>query len=318
MENLDNNLENLNIDFKVKKNNFFLKFLLGFLFLVFLFLIYIFSLVQAPNNFKTGELFVLEEGSSLRALSSKLEKENYIKSRVLFESIIILLGDEKRVSPGDYIFKEKLNVFEIANRISKGEKGISRIKITIPEGFDTIEMAEIFEIKLHNFNKENFLKKSNLKEGYLFPDTYFFLSSDDEDRVLENMEKNFTKKTENIFEIFNSLDENTRNQKINDTIILASIIEKEASGDSDREIISGILQKRLKINMPLQVDAAPITYKERGLPEKPIANPGLEAINATLYPKTSNYLYYIHDKEGNTYFAETFKEHRANIEKYLK
>jgi UPF0755 protein len=99
---------------------------------------------------------------------------------------------------------------------------------------------------------------------------------------------------------------------------MASLVEEEAKGDEDREYISGILWKRLSINMPLQVDAAPSTYEKRGLPENPITNPGLEAIQAAIHPKNSPYLYYLHDKEGNIHYARNFEEHKANKLKYLK
>jgi UPF0755 protein len=101
-------------------------------------------------------------------------------------------------------------------------------------------------------------------------------------------------------------------------IIMASIVEREADGDSDREVISGILWKRLERGIALQVDAAPVTYERRGLPESPIANPGLLAIEASLRPQASSYLYYLHDKEGGIHYARTFDEHRANIARYLK
>jgi len=103
---------------------------------------------------------------------------------------------------------------------------------------------------------------------------------------------------------------------------MASLIEREGKGEirgqTDRVFISGILWKRLSMNMPLQVDAAPSTYKSRGLPEAPIANPGLESIKAALYPKSSPYLYYLHDKNGLIHYAKSFSEHRQNILKYLK
>ena len=70
--------------------------------------------------------------------------------------------------------------------------------------------------------------------------------------------------------------------------------------------------------MPLQVDVAPQTYEMKGLPESPIGNPGLEAIKATISPKSSLYLYYLHDKKGVVHYARTFAEHRQNIVKYLK
>ena len=103
-----------------------------------------------------------------------------------------------------------------------------------------------------------------------------------------------------------------------DIIIMASIIEEEAKGDADRAYISGILWKRLSINMALQVDAAKETYQNRGLPEKPIVSPGLKAIKAAIHPQNSSYLYYLHDKEGGVHFAKSFAEHINNKTKFLK
>lgn len=313
--NLEENKIELNTEVK-KPKKIYWKFFLVFVIIIFSFFGYLYTKFSAPKDFKLGEIFIVKEGSSLRSLSKDLEEEGFIKSRVLFESFVIFFGGEKRISGGDYIFKEKYNVLQLAEKFSKGEKGLSRVKITIPEGYDIQEMAEIFEIKLHNFNKENFLNKTEEKEGYLFPDTYFFLSSDNEDRVIKTMSDNFIKKTSSVFSSFNSLPD--KENKIKEIIIMASLVEGEANGDEDRDIISGILWKRIEIGMPLQVDVAPITYKQKGLPNSPISNPGLASIKAALYPKSSSYLYYIHDKEGNTHFGSNFKEHRENIEKYLK
>ena len=101
-------------------------------------------------------------------------------------------------------------------------------------------------------------------------------------------------------------------------IIMASLIEGEAKGDADREIISGILWRRITIGMPLQVDVALTTYKTKGLPNSPINNPGLEALKAAIYPKSSSYLYYLHDKKGVIHYAKSFNEHQKNVLKYLK
>ena len=185
--------------------------------------------------------------------------------------------------------------------------------MTIPEGFNVTEIADVFVLKLTNFNKEKFLSLTKTQEGYLFPDTYFFFTTDTEVEVLHSMSENFDKKIASIRpEIISS------GKKEKDTIIMASIIEKESKGNNDRGIISGILWKRLSIKMPLQVDAVPETYKTKGLPKNPIGNPGLEAIKATIYPQSSPYLYYLHDKDGNIHYARTFTEHKQNIKKYLK
>ncbi|MCE9549009.1 endolytic transglycosylase MltG, partial [Candidatus Nomurabacteria bacterium] len=253
----------------------------------------------------------IKEGASLRSVSLQLKNEDVIRSRVIFEVFVMMYGGEKRLIPTDYLFERKLPVFEVARRISKGEHHLAPIKVTIPEGFNSAEIVESFIPKLPKFNSNNFLAKA--REGYLFPDTYFFFSVDDEQDVLKSMYSNFEKKVSTI-----------RSQIVasgkseNDIIIMASIIEREAKGDADRDFISGILWKRMEIGMPLQADAAPVTYDKKGLPDAPIGNPGLEAINAAIYPKKSSYLYYIHDKDGNIHYAKSFEEHKININKYLK
>ena len=103
-----------------------------------------------------------------------------------------------------------------------------------------------------------------------------------------------------------------------DVIIMASILEKEARVYETRQTIAGILWKRLEDGMPLQVDAVPDTYKTKGLPPNPIANPGLSSIIASIRPQNSPYLYYLHDKEGNIHYAKNFAEHVNNKLKYLK
>ncbi len=267
--------------------------------------------LNGPTDFPEGVTFKIEQGDSLRSVSFKLKKENVIRSRTIFEAFVIILGKEKHIISSNYYFETKLSVYEIAKRVAKGEHNMAYISITIPEGFTNLEIANIFSSRLVNFSKENFLAKA--KEGYLFPDTYFFLNTDDEEVVFTSMSNNFNKKINILRPLIVALGKNEK-----DIVIMASLIEKESKGDSDREFISGILWKRLSIGMPLQVDVAPETYKIKGLPSNPIANPGLESLKASISPKTSPYLYYLHDKDGAIHYAKNFTEHRANIEKYLK
>ena len=272
-----------------------------------------FYLISAPADFPEGAIINVEQGSSLRAVSFKLQRANIIRSRIVFETFAILYGGEKRLIPADYLFEHSAPVFEIARRIARGERNLAPVKVTIPEGFNLNDIANAFDFKLSNFNKENFLAQAKYKEGYLFPDTYFFFRADTEKEVIKAMSTNFEKK---ISKIRPEILASGKNES--EVIVMASIIEKEAKGDNDRELISGILWKRLSINMPLQVDVALETYKKRGLPKEPIANPGLEAINAAINPKSSNYLYYLHDKTGAIYFASSFDEHKRNIARYLR
>ena len=120
---------------------------------------------------------------------------------------------------------------------------------------------------------------------------------------------------------------------------MASILEKEAQNFEDRQKVASILWKRIAIGMPLQVDAtldyildkntyeltltdlatsSPYnTYKYRGLPPKPIASPGMESIKAAISPTPTKYLYYLTDRDGKFYFAQTFEQHLVNKTKYI-
>ena len=102
-----------------------------------------------------------------------------------------------------------------------------------------------------------------------------------------------------------------------EAVVMASLLEKELITKEDKKIASGILWKRLRVGMPLQVDVYLWTYENYGLPEKPISNPGLESIEAALNPKESPYFYYLSTPEGKTIFSRTLDEHNLARAKYL-
>jgi len=197
-----------------------------------------------------------------------------------------------------------------------------------------------------DFSKEfSFLidKPENLSlEGYLFPDTYRLFASSTPEEIIIKMLSNFDKKLTPEMRA----DIKASGKTIHEIITMASIIEKEAPiyAQTDSEaakIISGIFWNRIKIGMGLQSDASlsyiyndnkPIhsgeelevdslynTYKYRGLPPGPIANPGLIAIKAAIYPSETNYYYFLTTLDGSAiYYAKTYEEHLRNKYKYLK
>ena len=283
-----------------------LYFSTGFLFLF----SFYFLFLAAPEDFPVGSVIRVEKGSSLRKISLLLKDDHVIKSRTVFEAVVILSGGEKSIQSADYLFEEKESVFTVGRRIANGDHNMPQVSVTIPEGFDRNQISETFALKLTNFNKTQFLVKTKTLEGYLFPDTYFFLTNATEDDVITSMSDNFSKKV-------SKLSDETEKNEI-DIIKMASLIEREAKGDADRAIISGILWKRISMGMALQADAAPETYQTRGLPKNPICNPGVESITASIHPQSSPYLYYLHDEEGNIHFAKNFTEHLQNKANYLK
>src|SRR3989338_1038629 len=152
-----------------------------------------FFFFSAPLDFPVGNIFKIEQGNSLRSVSLKLKNENFIRSRIVFEALVIIFNKEKNIIGADYLFEKKLSVWEVARRIAKGEY-LPPIAFTIPEGFNTVQIADIFASQLSNFDKNKFLLDAKDLEGYLFPDTYFFSSTATGGEVLESIIKNFEKK----------------------------------------------------------------------------------------------------------------------------
>lgn len=232
--------------------------------------------------------------------------------------------------------KEGLRIEEIAEVLSQKLLNFDKNKfIDLAKNFSSTE-----ELRLEY--KEIFPK---FLEGYLFPDTYKFCDDTSEIKVIEKMLITFEKK---VYEKIKD-ELKTENKDLHEIIKIASMIEKESlHKDDESYMIAGIIYNRLEANMPLGIDATSqygggynekqktwwptsseldrlVTEKNPyntrlnlGLPPTPISNPGLESIYAALNPKKSDYYYYLHDAQGNIYYAKTVVEHNLNICKHLK
>lgn len=288
-----------------------------------------------PSDFPPQYTFTIKEGQGLRQVSAHLEEENLIRSRFVFEFLIMIIGGEKSVAYGEYYFEKPLDAFTLAKQIAEHDFNVTYRKVTIPEGYTNSEISDLLEKTYKNFDTDEFETLTKGKEGYLFPDTYFFFPSAKTTEIVGKIEENFNTKIENYDD-----DIEKSNFSKEEIIILASLIEAETNGNDDREMISGIIQNRLRINMALQIDASvryalskftePLTYADlkvdspyntytnRGLPPGPIGNPGLSSIEAALNPSKTDYLYYLHDEDGTIHYAKTFEEHKQNISKYLR
>ncbi len=283
-------------------------------------------LFSTPGSFSENSLISVKEGSSLSEIGLQLKEDGIIKSDTPFVLLVKLFGLERSIKSGNYFFEKSNSLFEVIKRLVTADFEIEPQKVTIPEGATLSGIADIFKsADFNDFNKDDFLAMTKGKEGYLFPDTYFFLPNVTARQVMERMERNFRKKV-------GSIDKNI--------LVMASLIEREVPDSKDRRIISGILWKRISVGMPLQVDAvfpyikgekggkvtfndlkigSPYnTYLNKGLPPTPIANPGLDAIDAARHPKESPYWFYLSGKDGSTHFSKTFAEHKRNRIKYLR
>ena len=292
----------------------------------------------------------IKEGQGFREIGEILYKAGLIRSQKSFNIYTILIGQAENLRKGVFLLSSASSTGEIARELSR--KDARLVTVTLTEGltvkdmekklayYGVIEEGDLGKISVSDLVGEfPFLNKSNSFEGYLFPDTYEFFISSDPKTVLRKFLTNFEEKA---LPILDRLSRESFRRKI----ILASILEKEVLLENDMRIVAGILEKRLKLGMALQVDATILytkcdldrdcesrgltkadfevkspynTYLNVGMPTGPISNPGLNSIVAALSPRNSPYFFYLSNPENKkTIFSVTLDEHNENRFKYLK
>ncbi len=256
-----------------------------------------FVLPRVPFSNKEA-LFRIEKGEGSKEISLGLQQQGLIWWSPLFRLYVLTNGMSGSLQAGTYQLSPSMNMLHLASKFTRGD--IAKAKITIPEGFT----AQQIDQKLQGVTDSS-LVQLTANEGYLFPDTYEIPYGLPLEKVIAIMRDNFDRKTADL--------------KITpDIVIMASLLEKELQTKEDKEMAASILWKRLRAGMPLQVDASLWTYQNRGLPEKPISNPGLQSIEAALHPQSSQYWYYLSTPAGKTIFSKTLEEHNIAKAKYLK
>lgn len=290
------------------------------------------------RNEKTSKIFVIQKGETLSSIAKSLENEGLIRNKLVFYLVIKKMGIEKKIQAGDFRLSPSMDVYDIASNLTHGTLDIW---VTIIEGLRKEEVAQIIS-KSFDIPEIEFITKA--KEGYLFPDTYLIPRDSSAEAIINILTSNFKSK-------FDTDLQNKARQKgltENEVVILASLVEKEAKFDADRQKVASIILKRYKEDWALQIDAtlqyalgyqprgktwwkkelttedikvdSPYnTYKNPGLPPSAISNPGLAALKAVVEadPKTP-YWYYLSDIKGVTHYAITIEQHNANIRKYLQ
>ena len=288
----------------------------------------------SPGTFPGRSIFSIQDGSSLSSIAHDLEDAKIIRSPFLFKTFVVLIGGSTKVIRGDYLFDQPQSVLRVAYRISRGVQGLARYKVTIPEGLDSVAISNIVKKSIPGFDTAGFITLARKNEGYLFPDTYFFFENVKPADVVSAMRANFNKQTVTLLPKVASF-----GKPLADVVTMASIVEKEATSTVDRQIIAGILWKRLANNIALQVDPpffyylnktseqltvtdlaadSPYNlYKHTGLTPTPIDNPGIDALQATLNASSTKYFFYLSDRKGNMHYATTYEAHLANKAKYM-
>ena len=263
--------------------------------------------------------FIIPVGQSAIATATQLQSRGLIRSGLAARIYLQVTRLDQKIKAGTYLLSRSLDLKSQLLSLTSGPRDIW---ITIPEGWRREQIAARLAANLQDFDAEKFVQLTASREGRLFPDTYLIPTYAAPADIVQIMTTNFITKV-------GSID--------SQSLILASLVEREANSSADRPVIAGILWKRLKAGWPLQVDAtvqyargnwSPITdtrypsiyntYIHLGLPPTPIANPGLASINAVRTPQTTPYWFYLHTPDGKAYFARTIEEHNLNIDKYLR
>ncbi len=291
--------------------------------------------VVPPRDFPVGDIVTVSSGNTLNEVAQELYGQDVITSPFVFGVVVRILGGDTTLHSGDYLFKRPRSVFGVAYTVIHGYFGLEPVRIRIPEGTTAEEMAPLFARHLPRFDAEAFVEKGKPYDGYLYPDTYFFLPNATEDVVLATMRDTFTAKTQDLQEAIAA-----SGYSLEEIVIIASLVEKEAHIYRDRRMIAEVIFNRLEIDMPLQIDAAFLyflgkstftltlkdlqhespynTYRYKGLPPGPITNPSYASLKATLTPIEHDYLFYLADYSGVTYYSETYAEHLRKKRLYLE
>lgn len=293
--------------------------------------------------------FTISKGENLRSIASNLEKNGIIVSKYLFMITAKVSGDETKMIPGEYTISEPMTLFSVLNMLTNPYINRAYV-ITIREGLTIKQIARDISKQI-NIDTALFIsetKNDSLKrilgieakdlEGFLFPETYSIDAGEKiEKKIIEVMTEEFQKKLSP--DLMKAIQ--TKKMNLMEVIIMASIVDGETRHYPEMKTIAGVYYNRLRKKMRLEADptvqyALPggpkrrliyedlkvkspyNTYLHAGLPPGPINNPGLDAIIAAVYPENHKYLYFVAKGDGSHKFAETYEQHKKNVDEYRK
>ncbi|MEN6616046.1 MAG: endolytic transglycosylase MltG [Syntrophorhabdus sp.] len=288
---------------------------------------------------------IIKSGTKLGQIADILKKEDLIYSKILFMAGSLFY--KGRLIAGEYELRRDMSTIDIIRKMGEGRRNIYTLKII--EGHNIYTIAETLD-KNRIMATEEFVKlakdKKYLKsigiassslEGYLYPDTYFYSREIDVDKFIERI----SRRTLKLFE-----DPEIRQKMaalkmdMHATLTLASMIEKESSISGEKPLVSAVFHNRIKKGMTLDCDptviygtkgfGAPITktdlltytpyntYRFKGYPAGPIANPSKASILAALNPAPVDYLYFVSKNDGTHVFSRDMAEHNRYVGMYQR
>jgi UPF0755 protein len=300
--------------------------------------------IYNPFGPSTETFIEIAPHTGTKAIAVQLQQSGIIRNRYAFEVLRILRGGT--LQAGEYRFDHPVPLTEVYRRIARGD--IYTHALTIPEGYNIFDIAQAVqdaglgqrdEFLAEERNHTELIaewtagaaKRPVSLEGYLFPDTYHFARRTPAVHILSAMVRRFRQASQEL----------GLQGDVSRTVVLASLVEKEVSQDSERPLVAGVFLNRLAKSIPLATDPTVVyaalldnrwrgtiyasdlqspssynTYRHPGLPPGPICNPGMAAFRAVLSPAKTDYLYFVSDAAGHSRFAATLKEHNQNVQSY--
>jgi len=285
--------------------------------------------------------------ADIDAVADILHECGLIEYKPLFKFYCSISNASNKIAAGSYELSTDYDYRALVKKMNQYSGAAVTVEVMFPEGFtmkqiferleenkvasvdDLMEAAKNFSYN-YSFLDQNELGNANRLEGYLFPDTYEFYAFMEPSSAINKFLDNYGRRVTDEMEAQAA----SRGKSMDEIIIIASLIEKEAGNNEERGKIASVIYNRLNAGMPLQIDATinyitgenkigegdleidnPYnTYVNRGLPPGPISNPGLESIKAALNPENTGYYYYALDTSTMTHkFSRTYDEHAAFV-----
>lgn len=289
---------------------------------------------------------IVPRGSSFHDIANQLVHAGVIANATAFRVYAKIRHADTDAHAGEFRFQPHQTAAQVLAQLQSGGAQVARW-VTIPEGFtakqiaqrlqdDGLGSAKAYEAAfMHDTIVLDGTRTKNL-EGYLFPSTYLIPL----DATPRTVERIMTGEFEKQLPRDAAQEARRHGLTVPQVVTLASLIEREAKADDERPLMAGVYYNRLRLGMPLEVDAtieyalpehhdvitygdlrmdSPYnTYRHEGLPPTPIANPGAPSLAAAFNPQSSDFLYYVYKGGGHHAFAKTLAQQNANIARYLK
>lgn len=288
----------------------------------------------------------IPKGSHYPEIVRLLTEGGVLRRPAAFRALVTLSMTGTKLQHGEYAFPAPPSVLDLWRKIATGD--VAKYQVTIPDGSTLYDIGRTLG-ELELADPDAFVAAAtspglvnrlgipaDTAEGFLFPDTYLLVKDMTEEEILGIMTRRFSQK----FAPDREESAPANGFTLNEIVTIASIIEKETGVEAEKPLVSSVIRRRLALGMPLQMDPTVIyglkrfgkpltkkdlltpnpynTYRNRGLPPGPIANPGLTSLGAALQPAETKYLYFVSRNDGTHQFSETLAEHNRAVAEFRK